>query len=314
MCIDSFSFMTEMPLKLLEIHFNISNFLEDDLFLEFKVWERGSIGIDDLRDFLVADVRKALGDVFLEFFILGTPISEVPSNLQYFYFLKGHFCSSQRTTPSSLKNESRPITPVSSTPFPRPIVKKFLSEPATPAEIRARSPVTVLRNRSLNEFPIRDSRKLSRESPREISKKSHVEAMDNIEKTYETLEEYFPLNPSENRSSFIKKADTDESCIREMSSTNSDFHVVSVQEVERLLSTAGQSSGSPYEAQIDKEVEDSFTPPTGTEAEENEKEVREKKDFTWQEIEKRKRHDKQKQKIRRRFERGDAGFLHPWYV
>ena len=306
--------MVEMLLKLLEINLNISHFLEDDLFLEFKVWERGSIGIDELRDFLVADVRKALGDVFLEFFILGTPISEVPSNLQYFYYLKGHFSGSQRTTPSSLKNESRPVTPVSSTPFPRPIVKKFLSEPATPAEIRARSPVTVLRNRSLNEIPIRAFRKFSKESPREISKKSQVEAMDNIEKTYETLEEYFPLNPSESRNSLTKKADTDDVCIREMSSNNSDFHVVSVREVEQLLSTAGQTSSSPYESQIDKEVEDSFTPPAGTEAEDNGKEMREKKDLTWQEIEKRKRHDKQMQKIRRRFERGEVGFLHPWYV
>ena len=291
----------------------IFHFLEDDLFLKFKIWERGSVGIEELQQFLVADVRKALSDIFLEFFILFTPISEVPSNLQPSYFPKGHSRSSQTTTPSSIRNESLSATPVSSAHFPKLAVKKFLSEPATPAELRARSPIGILRNRSLNEIPVKEplSAKTSKELQRDIAKKSQVDTMENIEKTYETLEEYFPLNPSESRSSSIKRAENDGTVIKELSSGNSDRHAVSVREVERFLPAADQSLGSPHEALIDKEVEESFTC-ISKEPEMGVKEVSEKRELTWKEIEMRKRHEKENRRFRRRFERGDVGFLHPW--
>lgn len=293
-------------------------FLEEDLYFEFKIWERGSVGIEELQEFLLCDVRKAMSDIFIEFFILYTPICEVPSHLQSHYALKAQGRGSQTTTPTSLKTDSRsatPVsaTPVSSTPYPRLIAKKYLSEPATPAELRARSPVPVLRNRSLNEIPVREplARKSSKESPRDIAKKNQIETIENIEKTYETLEEYFPLNSSENRSVFVRKSDSDDASIRETLSTNSESHLVSIQEVERLLPADDNQFGSSYDTMTDKEVEESFSS-TVIETDDSGKDVSEKKDLTWKEIEKRKRSDKESRRIRRRFERGEAGFLHPW--
>ena len=292
---------------------SILYFADDDLYLEFKVWERGSIGIEELQQFLVSDVRKALSDIFLEFIILFTPISEVPSNLQSFYFSKIHSRSSQTTTPTSLKNNSRSTTPVSSTPYPRLVMKKFLSEPATPAELRARSPVVFLRNRSLNEIPVKEplSRKSSKESPREVAKKSQLETIDNIERTYETLEEYFPLNPSENRSSSTRKSDSDEASVRETVSSTSDSHVVSVREVERLLPAVENTLSSPYDTLTDKEVEESFSS-TVTETDDSGKDASDRKEPTWKEIERRKRYENEARRVRRRFERGEVGVLHPW--
>ena len=282
---------------------------DEDLYLEFKVWERGSIGIEELQQFLVSDVRRALSDIFLEFFILFAPISEVPSNLQAYYFLRGHSRGSQATTPTSSKNDSRSTTPVSSTPHPRLVVKKFISEPATPAELRARSPVTFLRNRSLVEIPAKEptSRKSSKESPRECAKKSQTETIENIEKTYETLEDYFPLSRSDNRLTSAKRLEGDEAS----ASNQADNQLVSMREVERLLPGTEVPFGSPYDTLTDKEVEDSFSFAMH-ETDEAGREPCEKKEPTWKEIEWRKRCGKEARRTRRRFERGDVGFLHPW--
>ena len=290
-----------------------SHFLDDNLYLQFKVWERGSIGIEELQKFLVDDVHKALSDIFFEFFVLFTPISEVPLNLHASYSTKGHARNSQTTTPSSLKNDSRSGTPVSSAAFPKMMVKKFLSEPATPAEMRARSPVTMWRNRSLNDIPVKQplSKKSSKESLKETSKKNQT--MDSIEKTYETLEEYFPLNPSESRNLSTKTPENDEMMSREVSSINSDSRAVSVRDVERLLPAIDPPLGSAYEALVDREVEESFVSSIN-EVEDPQKEGPERKELTWKEIERRKRHEKETRRVRRRYERGEIGFLHPWYV
>ena len=297
----------------MNFHVFTSYSLDEGLYLQFKVWERGSIGIEELQQFLVDDVHKALSDIFFEFFILFTPISEVPLNLHASYSTKGHSRSSQTTTPSSLRNDSRSCTPVSSMAVPKMMVKKFLSEPATPAEMKARSPVAMLRNRSLNDIPVKEplTKKSSKESLKETPKKSQLETIDSIENTYETLEEYFPLNPSESRRLSTKTPENDEMISRDVSSGNSYSRAVSMGEVERLLPAIDQPLGSTYEALVDREVEESFISSIN-ESDDPAKEGAERKELTWKEIERRKRYEKETRRVRRRFERGDIGFLHPW--
>ena len=288
-------------------------FADEEMFLEFKVWERGSIGIEELQSFLVSDIRRALCDVFLEYFVLFTPISEIPPNLQMHYHSRAPSRNSQATTPTLVKTD--PTTPVSSTPFPKQLGKKFLSEPATPAELRARSPATLLRKRSLIELPVKESlsRKSSKESPREVPKKSHQENVESIEKTYETLEEFFPLNPTDNpsrESPVPKRSDSEEASRKDSVSNSSNVQSGSVSDMERMLpkiSGMENSLGSPYDTLTDREVEESFNATN-----EPDDRGREKKEPTWKDVELRRRRDRESRMARRRYERGEIGFLHPW--
>ncbi len=68
--------------------------------------------------------------------------------------------------------------------------------------------------------------------------------------------------------------------------------------------------GSSYDTVTDREVEESFNAMlhAGIDDVANV----DKKDMTWQEIEHRRRKDKEARKLRRQYERGEIGSLHPW--
>ena len=287
--------------------------------MKFKIWERGSIGIDELRSFLISDVKRALCDVFLEYFLLVTPLSEVPPQFHYHYASRSSDLSGLSTSPCQSKYTSKSATLLASTPFTQvPLVsKRFLSEPPTPAERRSGSPAEILRNKSLNEAPVvREpiSRKSSRDSPKESIKKQQA-APGSLEKTYETLEDYFPLNKSgnvESESPAPRQTDSESTSVKDSGDVTSCDSVSVIDEGKVLPELHAFEDppllGSPYDTLTDREVEESFNATlygdNGTD----------KREPVWHEIEHRRRRDNDARRLRRKYERGEIGSLHPWLV
>lgn len=56
----------------------MSNFIDNAMLVEFSIWERGDIGMTQLKERLKKSVRHALCDVLVEYFLLTASLSYIP--------------------------------------------------------------------------------------------------------------------------------------------------------------------------------------------------------------------------------------------
>ena len=328
------------------------------MFIQFKIWERGDIGIAELRSSLIATVRKALCDLFIEYYLLSVPISLIPTHLHHTYTHTSRCSSagSQKavTVQKKISSDSFSLPPK----CPQVSGKRFLSEPCTPVGLRARSPGIILHDKEAFDYDKDDKGTETKDNKKDVGGKSkeplerrvsepifssrsvttgHLESDTVfIDKRDEDLKdvlvfdepELAPRVASESNASVkdLEKADEKET-IKDtdisVSSVNTTASVTTLSSlpkpslpaemeyslprhppVEEILHTSGS-----YDTVTDKEVEESFN---ATFEEIMKSLSKNGKDATWQEIEVRRRQEKECRKLRRKFERGVVGQLNPW--
>ena len=74
---------------------------EDDIMVQFAIWERGDIGIDQLSSQLKLSLRHALCDLLTEYYLLTAPLSKVPEKYRKTQVTRLRSCS-EPSSPSTL--------------------------------------------------------------------------------------------------------------------------------------------------------------------------------------------------------------------
>ena len=69
---------------------------EDDIMVQFSIWERGDIGLEQLSDHLKLSLRHALCDLLAEYYLLTAPLSEVPQKYRRSQIARPRSCSEPR--------------------------------------------------------------------------------------------------------------------------------------------------------------------------------------------------------------------------
>lgn len=69
---------------------------EDDIMVQFSIWERGDIGLEQLSDHLKLSLRHALCDLLAEYYLLTAPLSEVPEKYRRSQIARPRSCSESR--------------------------------------------------------------------------------------------------------------------------------------------------------------------------------------------------------------------------
>ena len=66
---------------------------EDDIIVQFAIWERGDIGLDQLKGQLKLALRHALCDLLTEYYLLAAPLSKVPKMYRKSAITRQRSCS-----------------------------------------------------------------------------------------------------------------------------------------------------------------------------------------------------------------------------
>ena len=74
---------------------------EDDIMVQFAIWERGDIGLDQLSSQLKLSLRHALCDLLTEYYLLTAPLSKVPEKYRKTQMTRPRSCSDP-ASPSTL--------------------------------------------------------------------------------------------------------------------------------------------------------------------------------------------------------------------
>ena len=64
--------------------------------VQFSIWERGDIGLEQLSDHLKLSLRHALCDLLAEYYLLTAPLSEVPEKYRRSQIARPRSCSESR--------------------------------------------------------------------------------------------------------------------------------------------------------------------------------------------------------------------------
>lgn len=163
-------------------------FIVRNTLIQINIWQKGEINIESLEEDLLKNLRNALYDVFLEFFLLCTPLCDIPQPLQLSYSSSRELITTNHRSSFSHVRSSAQSSNSSSaaTPkFGKPLVvqgKRNFSEPGTPIETRAESPLTrkitedlKLVSEIARSIP-KDSLQSRESSPCEISQKNAMDS------------------------------------------------------------------------------------------------------------------------------------------
>lgn len=99
------------------IRFFCSFSADDDIKVQFAIWERGDIGLDQLSEQLKLTLRHALCDLLTEYYLLAAPLSKVPKLYR-------------NSSNTRLRSSSAPTSPL---PIPPKVPTHLESPPEKPA-------------------------------------------------------------------------------------------------------------------------------------------------------------------------------------
>lgn len=119
-------------------------FIGRNILIQFKIWERGNIEMDNFEKDLLNCVKHALCDVFLEYHLFCTPLCHIPKPLQSSVHSSRRESIVRRSSFTHLRQSVHSSgSSAATTPKlikPHANLKKFFSEPTTPNDMRSESP------------------------------------------------------------------------------------------------------------------------------------------------------------------------------
>lgn len=154
--------------------------------IQINIWQKGEINVKIFEDELLKNLTNALYDVFLEFFLLSTPLCDIPQSLQLSHTLSREPSTNHRSSFSHVRSSLQSSNSSSATTpkFGKSLGKRNFSEPGTPIETRADSPITRKLTDDLrlasaeiaNSIPKDSIRTTTNASPCESSQKNLVDS------------------------------------------------------------------------------------------------------------------------------------------
>lgn len=282
-----------------------------NILIQFKIWERGNIEMDNFEKDLLNCVKHALCDVFLEYHLFCTPLCHIPKPLQSSVHSSRRESIVRRSSFTHLRQSVHSSgSSAATTPKlikPHANLKKFFSEPTTPNDMRSESPGLKIKDdlslvaESPKSLP-RDYNTAVEISPEEIEKRRYSlmeqRRQSPVVAKKKMSREDSPLMRKRSASSLTPSNHSDDG----QSELNKQQKTISMSELNQLKLPV-----TSYVMLTDAEVHESFKAVTA------ETDSEKKLSTTWQEIEIQRRLELDNRKERRKHEHGIKGELHANY-